>query len=128
MGCCTRLGSRRACANDGELTYHERMNMREDEVGMPFAVLLRAQPNGSFEATVPALPGLSAACSNRAEALMAARRALADALAASELVAVDVPDGTGAKRNPWIETAGMFADDPTLEPMLQEIYTARDAE
>ena len=26
----------------------------------------------------------------------------------------------------WLATAGMLADDPTLLPMLDEIYAARD--
>jgi hypothetical protein len=30
--------------------------------------------------------------------------------------------------NPWIELAGIFADDPTLMPMLDEIYAAREAD
>ncbi len=30
--------------------------------------------------------------------------------------------------NPWLETAGLFADDDTLELMLQEIYAERAAE
>jgi len=30
--------------------------------------------------------------------------------------------------NPWLATAGSFADDPALEPMLSEIYAARAAE
>jgi len=30
--------------------------------------------------------------------------------------------------NPWLETAGIFADDPTLLPMLDEIYALRSAE
>ncbi|HEX5501993.1 MAG TPA: hypothetical protein VFW96_05190 [Thermomicrobiales bacterium] len=30
--------------------------------------------------------------------------------------------------NPWLATAGCFADDDTLEPMLREIYAARDAD
>lgn len=35
---------------------------------------------------------------------------------------------TPQHENPWLKTAGMFADDPTLEPMLEEIYAAREAE
>jgi len=29
--------------------------------------------------------------------------------------------------NPWLSTAGVFADDPDLLPMLDEIYAAREA-
>ncbi len=31
-----------------------------------------------------------------------------------------------APPNPWLGTAGMFADDPTLLPMTEEIYHERD--
>jgi hypothetical protein len=46
---------------------------------------------------------------------------------------VGVADEQDAKRsdsaeNPWIALAGIFADDPTLMPMLDAIYAARDAE
>jgi hypothetical protein len=30
--------------------------------------------------------------------------------------------------NPWLQLAGIFADDPTLMPMLDAIYAARDAD
>jgi hypothetical protein len=30
--------------------------------------------------------------------------------------------------NPWLATAGMFADDPRLLPMLEEIYAEREAD
>jgi hypothetical protein len=33
-----------------------------------------------------------------------------------------------AEENPWLATAGIFADDPMLEPMLQEILANREAE
>jgi hypothetical protein len=34
----------------------------------------------------------------------------------------------GVEQNPWLDTAGVFADDPTLEPLLRAIYAERDAE
>ncbi len=32
------------------------------------------------------------------------------------------------EENPWLATAGIFANDPMLEPMLQEILANREAE
>ena len=44
-------------------------------------------------------------------------------------VDVELPGpGDGRQWNPWLATAGMFQDDLWLEPMLREIYAARDAE
>jgi len=40
-------------------------------------------------------------------------------------VSQDVQD---ARKNPWLDAAGVFVDDPTLEPMLQQIYAERAAE
>lgn len=36
--------------------------------------------------------------------------------------------GSDSAENPWTALAGIFADDPTLMPMLDEIYAARDAD
>jgi hypothetical protein len=42
--------------------------------------------------------------------------------------ALAVPAQSADTTNLWVETAGMFRNDPTLEPMLDAIYTERDAE
>ncbi|HET8628353.1 MAG TPA: hypothetical protein VFL91_13080 [Thermomicrobiales bacterium] len=36
------------------------------------------------------------------------------------------PNRVSRESNPWLATAGCFADDDTLVPMLREIYAARD--
>jgi hypothetical protein len=51
-----------------------------------------------------------------------------EALESGAVAVIDVPAKVERTSNPWLETAGMFADDPTLEDMLAEIYKARDAE
>jgi hypothetical protein len=57
--------------------------------------------------------------------------ALEDWWAATEITTVEVSGAKPAadsRQNPWLATAGIFADDPALEPMLREIYAARAAE
>jgi len=52
-------------------------------------------------------------------------------LAQIEITTIEVaaPDAsTGREANPWLATAGSFADDPALEPMLSDIYAVRAAE
>jgi len=45
------------------------------------------------------------------------------------LIEISLPESKpGELDNPWLATAGMFADDPDLLPMLAEIYAERDAE
>ena len=48
-------------------------------------------------------------------------------LTTAEFVSIELPEQPPPLANPWLVTAGSFADDPTLEAMLREIYDARDA-
>jgi hypothetical protein len=95
---------------------------------MQFTIVLHPQPDGSVEATVPAIPGLAVSGRDRERALDLARCAIAEALDKGEVAVIEVSAPVESTKNPWVATAGMFADDPTLEPMLEEIYAARDAE
>ena len=44
------------------------------------------------------------------------------------LVAIERGRERDTDDNPWLRLAGIFADDPLLLPLLDEIYAARDAE
>jgi hypothetical protein len=51
--------------------------------------------------------------------------------AGTEITTVEVSvarPAADSRQNPWLATAGIFADDPALEPMLREIYAARVAD
>jgi predicted RNase H-like HicB family nuclease len=95
---------------------------------MQYTVLLRRQRPGGYVATAPAAPGCKARGQTRDEALSRLKIALESWWAGTEITTVEV---SGAKpaadsgQNPWLTTAGIFADDPALEPMLREIYAAR---
>ena len=95
---------------------------------MRYAILLHQAADGSYQATVPALPHLSRTGATRDETLQAIRQALVATLTTTELLYVDIPNGADPQLNPWLTTAGLFADDPTLEPLLQTIYADRDAD
>jgi hypothetical protein len=43
-------------------------------------------------------------------------------------VSVEYPAAQEAPPDPGLEKAGLFADDPSLDALLEEIYAARDAE
>lgn len=92
---------------------------------MQLAVLIRAQPDGSYHARVPEIPRLEASAPTRDQVVAAVRCAVAEASPATELVLIDVPDGPP---NPWIEMAGRFADDPTFDEFVEEIRAARERE
>jgi len=91
---------------------------------MQYAVLIQKRPDGKFQASVPVFPGLKKVGKSREETLRAVKDAIQETLEHGEWVYINVSEG----QNPWMATAGMFADDPTLEPMLEEIYSLREAE
>ena len=93
---------------------------------MLYPILLQKRNNGMFEASVPALPGLKQAGETREKTLLAMQKAISEALADTEVVYVEIPDMPTMSPNPWLATAGMMADDPTLMPMLDEIYEIRE--
>lgn len=96
---------------------------------MRYTVTLTQKRNGAYLATVPLIPGLQREGKNREETLAAVREALQESLLSTEFVTIELPALTkGVYDNPWLMTAGMFADDETLLTMLDTIYNARDNE
>jgi len=96
-----------------------------------YTVFLRQQRVGTYLATVPATPECQATGRTRDEALSRIKAILESWLAQTEITTIEVaaPEPTARREaNPWLATAGSFADDPALEPMLREIYAARAAE
>lgn len=88
------------------------------------------QQNGYYHAAVLTVPSLTKTATTRAEVLRLIRDALLDFVKRTEIVYVDIPtaDAATPATDHWLATAGIFADDPTLMPMLDEIYAARDHE
>jgi hypothetical protein len=104
------------------MAYHERTEGCMEEV----AVLLYPPEDGSIRAKVPVIRGLVIASPDRELVQHLATCAIARSRPKSKPVFIDVSPEAAVEPNPWLETAGMFADDPTLEEMLHEIYAARD--
>lgn len=91
---------------------------------MRYTVILREHPVGRYVAMAPAVPDCRVEGRTRHEALE-------EWLKGTEVTSVEVSVSQGdqdAKRNPWLDTAGVFADDATLEPMLRTIYAERAVE
>lgn len=88
------------------------------------------QQNGHYHASVLTVPTLTKTADSRAEVLRLIQEALLDHVKRTEIVYVDIPtrDASLAATDHWLATAGSFADDPTLLPMLDEIYAERDRE
>jgi predicted RNase H-like HicB family nuclease len=94
---------------------------------MQYAIMLQRRPDGSYQASVPLLPGLIRTAATRDAILQLVRAALVEALATTEVLYLTLPEEAPAVAHPWLDTAGMFRDDPTLEPLLAAIYAERDA-
>jgi len=95
---------------------------------MRYTILLHQRADGKYQASVPLMPELSRVGETRDETLRAIEQALIAALATTEVDYLDLPALPADHDHPWLATAGIFADDPTLEPMLADIYRARDTE
>jgi predicted RNase H-like HicB family nuclease len=89
-----------------------------------FTVLLEQHPDGTYGASIPAIPQITERRDTRAEAITAIEHALRTKLSNVEVIDLEIPN---APTNSWLETAGWFADDPDLESITEEIYAARDA-
>jgi predicted RNase H-like HicB family nuclease len=98
---------------------------------MRYTVILREHPVGRYVAVAPAVPTCRVEGRTRHEALERLRLSLEEWHKGAEVTSVEVSvsqDVQDARRNPWLDAAGVFVDDPTLEPMLQQIYAERAAE
>ncbi len=94
---------------------------------MQCAILLQRRADGSYQASAPILPNLIRVAATRDEILQLMRTALLEAMTTTELIYLDMSEHVRTA-NPWLETSAMFHDDPTLETLLKDIYSARDAE
>lgn len=88
------------------------------------------QQNGHYHASVLTVPTLTQTAATRAEVLRLIQEALLEHVKHTEIVYVEIPPiaAQPVVTDHWLDTAGSFADDPTLLPMLDEIYAARDHE
>lgn len=88
------------------------------------------QQNGHYHASVVTVPTLTKTAPTRAEVLRLIQDALLEYVQHTEIVYVEIPtaDVAAPATDHWLTTAGIFADDPTLLPMLEEVYASRDPE
>lgn len=94
---------------------------------MRYTVFLR-QSDGQYYAVVPLLPLCSAQGGTREEVLHNVKVAIEETLAQIDITTVEVgPPSQRAPANPWLETAGMFQDDPLFDEMLAEVAAYRRA-
>jgi predicted RNase H-like HicB family nuclease len=92
---------------------------------MRYTVFLR-QYDGQHYAVVPLLPSCSAQGRTREEVLHNVKEAIEETLANMDITTVEVGlPSQPATANRWLETAGMFQDDPLFDEMLAEVAAYR---
>jgi predicted RNase H-like HicB family nuclease len=92
---------------------------------MRYTVFLR-QSDGQYYAVVPLLPLCSAQGCTREEVLHNVKAAIEETLANMDITTVEVGSPSQpAPANRWLETAGMFQDDPLFDEMLAEVAAYR---
>ncbi|ETW95941.1 MAG: hypothetical protein ETSY2_47365 [Candidatus Entotheonella gemina] len=88
---------------------------------MRYTVYLK-QCDGQYHAVVPLLPACTARGQTREEVLVNLKTAIEETLSKMEITTVEVNlPGPRDETNPWLETAGMFQDDPLFDDMLAEV-------
>lgn len=98
---------------------------------MQYTVMIHRQPPGRYIAHAPAVPNCRGEGRTRNEALRQLKTAIEEWLLETEITTLEIntPISTPMpQENPWLATAGVFADDPMLEPILQKILAEREAE
>ena len=93
---------------------------------MQYQILVEHPNQNGFIASVIGLPDCVVEGATEAEAINRAKLRLKSRLAQGKIVTVeiDVP-AQGLTGNPWIDSAGIFKDDPTYDEFLEEIAKYR---
>ncbi|MBD2607126.1 hypothetical protein H6G81_21995 [Scytonema hofmannii FACHB-248] len=88
-------------------------------------VIVKQGSDGRTIAIVPGLPELQVEASDKATALSQIQQRLETHLAGAEIVSLPVKLPSLERKNPWLEMAGVFKDDPQFEQMLAAIENYR---
>lgn len=93
---------------------------------MQYEILLTKNQKNGYTARPLALPELTVAADNEAEALALVRQAIANLQQNSHIVQIDVPSpATVSITDPWQPFFGMWADDPDWEQFQAEVAAFR---
>ncbi|MDF5724149.1 MAG: type II toxin-antitoxin system HicB family antitoxin [Rhizonema sp. PD37] len=90
---------------------------------LTYSVLVEAQKDEGYKATVLGLPDCNANGATREEALTNLRQLLTTRLLNSEIVSLEIDNPNF--QHPWMKFAGMFKDDSQFDEMLEDIKALR---
>ena len=88
-------------------------------------VIVKQETDGRTIAIVPGLPELYIEASDRTTALEQLQERLENHLAGAEIVSLAIKLPSQKQKNPWLEMAGIFKNDPQFDQMLEAIETYR---
>jgi hypothetical protein len=88
-------------------------------------VIVKQGSDGRTIAIVPGIPELQVEASDRATALNQIQQRIETHLAGAEIVSLPVKLPSIERKNPWLEMAGVFKDDPQFQQMLEAIENYR---
>lgn len=88
-------------------------------------VIVKQDNNGKTIAIVPGLPELNVEASDRITALAQLQHLIETHLVGAEIVSLPIKLPKKAQKNPWLEMAGIFKDDPQFDQMLEAIENYR---
>lgn len=92
---------------------------------MVFDVMLVKEAENGYTARPVLWPDVETHGETQQEALEAVQRRIREMLGHTEFVQVEVDLPNAQAQNPWLERAGMFADDPTWDEFLQAMAAHR---
>ena len=88
--------------------------------------IILSKKRSRFFARVKEWPEITAEEVSREDAIRKIKVRLSEFLESQgEIVQIEIPSQS-EERNPWIETFGMFRDDPTFEDLQEEIRKNRE--
>jgi predicted RNase H-like HicB family nuclease len=93
---------------------------------MQYQVFVQNHANSGFIAAVLGVPDCLAEGKTKEEAIANAKAALESRLSQGEIVTIEVEAPTKTvSGNPWLDSFGVFKDDPTFDDFLEKIVEQR---
>ena len=93
---------------------------------MQYQVFVQNHANNGYIAAVLGMPDCLAEGKTKDEAIANAKSALQSRLSQGEVVTIEVDEPTKATAgNPWLESFGIFKDDPTFDDFLEKMAEER---
>lgn len=92
---------------------------------MTYDVLLTKENNKQYKARVLLFPDIVITGGSEIEVLEEVKTAITDLRSSSRIIHLDLPPLIEKTDDPWLQYAGLWADDPDWEIFQQEVDTFR---